>query len=140
MKNNYNQGYALIFTLLIISVIVAVASGTALTLTKNLTLSSTARESQIAFYEADTAGECALYASQFIDLDNTQALNCGDLTLDIDNTISPIYFLSDLNAGDKPCFTVEIDKRTSPVVVKARGYNTCGSSKDVVERGIEISY
>ncbi len=143
MKNDKQKGFALLFTLLIISVIVAIASGTALTLSKNLVLSSTARESQIAFYQADTAGECALYASRFIDLDNVSAFNCSDMTLSISVNGSGNYSLTDSNTGNDndPCFDISINKSSTPVVIKAKGYNNCKATlNNRVERGIEINY
>lgn len=145
-KSNKQKGYALMFTLLIISLIVAIASGVALTLSKNLVLANTARESQEAFYQADTAGECALFAMRFIDLDdyvsNGTIFSCGDLDLDVSSVVANKYTLSDsgLIGTTDPCFTIDIDNTGSPdVAIEARGYNACGG-EDVVERGIEITY
>lgn len=139
------KGYALMFTLLIISLIVAIASGVALTLSKNLVLANTARESQKAFYEADTAGECGLFAMRFIDLNsyasNGDTFSCGDLSLGVSSYVLNQYTLSDsnLSGATDPCFTINIDNTGSPVVIEARGYNACGGA-NVVERGIEIVY
>lgn len=144
-KNKYDRGYALMFTLLIISLIIAITSGVALTLSKNIILANTARESQEAFYQADTAGECALFASRFLDFDdyvsNNYLFECGNLSLDVDSMVANKYILSDSSVlgTQDPCFTIEIDKTSSPTIVKAKGYNACGGN-DVVERGIEISY
>ncbi len=59
---NKNKGYAILFTVVIVGVILSIASGMANVAYKELILSSVAQDSQIAFYEADTGGECALYA------------------------------------------------------------------------------
>lgn len=148
VKNMYNskknkRGFALLFTVLVISVMLGIASGVSLNLVKNLILSSTARESQVAFYQADTAGECGLFASRYIDLDNLISNNttfsCGDLSLEVSSPSSNKYVLSDSNVTTSPCFSIEIDKTSIPIVIKARGYNTCENA-NTVERGIEISY
>lgn len=149
MKNYFkihkkdNKGFAILFTLLILSIIIAIASGLSLNLLKNLTLSSTARESQVAFYQSDTAGECGLFASRYVDLENLASVgdtfSCGGLVLDVYSPYLNKYILSDSGADIEPCFNLDIDKTTSPIVIKARGYNMCAGDK-VVERGIEISY
>lgn len=142
-KRKNNSGYALMFTLLIISVLIAIASNVSVTLSKNLVLSGTARQSQEAFYQADTAGECALFAMRFIDLDTLESTNgtysCGNMELDVSSPSTNRYVLSDSGASSDACFTVEIDRTTSPIVIKSRGYNSCTGS-NVVERGVEISY
>lgn len=144
MKNKKNnRGFALLFTILIISIIVAIASGISLNLSKNLILSNTARESQVAFYQADTAGECGIFASRYVDLNTLassgDAFECGGLFLSVGISIVNKYFLSGSNGNEEPCFSIDIDKRVSPVIIKAKGYNMC-SGNNVVERGIEISY
>lgn len=131
------------FTLLIISIIVAIASGVSVSLSKNLVLSSTARKSQEAFYQADTAGECALFAARYINLNilasSGGSFSCGNLNLEVTSNVSNKYFLFDSIVSDDPCFTIDIDKTTSPVVILARGYNIC-TGTNVVERGLKLSY
>ena len=60
-KNQH--GYAILFTVVIMGIILSIAIGLSNSTFKQIVLSSVARDSQLAFYEADTATECALYAS-----------------------------------------------------------------------------
>ncbi|MDQ5971517.1 MAG: hypothetical protein QG566_463 [Patescibacteria group bacterium] len=152
---NKKRGYALLFTMVIVSVIMAIATGISQSISKQLILSSTALNSQIAFYEADTAGECALYASQIkilnliVDpmtlkgtLDCGQAENGIPITLDVTETSTDIYTLIPALSLRGPCFNIEVDENGVPSTIKAYGYNICNlpTNKSLVERGIEIEY
>lgn len=143
-KQNTQKGFALMFTILIISIIVAIASGVAITLSKNIILSSTARESQKAFYVADTAGECALFAVRFLDLQalasSSGTFVCGGVTLSIVSQQPNQYTLSDDLFGGNSSFRIEIDQSNAPTTsVKAYGYNTT-TGNNILERGIEINF
>ena len=61
-KQNKKQGFVILFAILISSIILLIASGIFNVVQKEIVLSSYARESQRAFYAADSALECALYA------------------------------------------------------------------------------
>ncbi len=157
-KLNEKKGYALLFTMVIVSVIMAIATGISTSISKQLVLSGTALESQVAFYEADTAAECALYAIQVLGMPDlilpgppyNQQFDCGQdsagnlITLDVSSVLPNIYdIVPNLPPSYKgPCFHIEVDESVSPAVAKAFGYNMCNSpnNRNVVERGIEIIY
>lgn len=161
MKRNTQQGYAILFTVVIVSVISVIAIGLSNTTYKQLILSSVAKDSQVAFYESDTAVECALYAdladTGLTGLSSSGApFQCGV------NAVGQPVTISILNSGNGydmfdtlrdqsdygPCFDAHITKTTSPVVgqndstsISARGYNTCNKSDPrAVEREIEVNY
>jgi hypothetical protein len=152
-KSNRNNGYAILFTIIIISSILAMGAGISSSILKQVVLSSTARSSQIAFYEADTAIECAIYASQILDLATLPSpWQCGldesgnPIDLNV-NVVGTDMYRLDVNLPfSGPCFNTDINKSTSvpsPYVVdiKARGYNICDPA-DIhqVERGLEANY
>ncbi len=151
--NTYNQGYAILFTIIIISAILAMGAGMSNAILKQLLLSSTARESQLAFYQADTAVECAIYAAEIQNLAILSSpWQCGldgsgnPIDLNIANIGTDIYRLSVNLPFAGPCFSIDVDKSTGVTPpytadIKARGYNVCDSS-DIhqVERGIEVNY
>lgn len=56
-----NMGFVILFAMLISSLILLITAGIFNVVQKEITLSSAARESQRAFYAADSALECALY-------------------------------------------------------------------------------
>jgi hypothetical protein len=141
---NKSSGYALLFTMVIVTVIMVIATGIYSSISKQLVLSSTARESQIAFYEADTAGECMLYASQVKTLmllfNTTPRFACGGVDLDITNPSSGVYRIDPDPTTTGPAFKIEVDESIVPSVGKAYGYNLWQDNKRKVERGIEITY
>lgn len=57
-----NKGFVILFAMLISTVILLIASGIFNVVQKEVVLSSYARESQRAFFAADSALECGLYA------------------------------------------------------------------------------
>jgi hypothetical protein len=150
--NSTNKGYALLFTMVIVSVIMVIATGISRSISKQLILSATAQESQIAFYEADTGAECALYASQkngglllLVNPPGPGTIDCGPNTLDVTETApgSRVYRIYPKLSVTGPCFKIDIDESTTPVVAQAYGYNICNAlptDNRVVERGIEVRY
>ena len=60
-KVSQRRGFALMIAALVASIVLALGASIYDVSIKQLTLSSLSRESQFAFYAADTAAECALY-------------------------------------------------------------------------------
>ena len=63
-KNNIqkNRGYTLLFSVLISSLLLTIGLAILMISKKEILLSSSGRESQFAFYAADTGVECAMYS------------------------------------------------------------------------------
>lgn len=149
MVINTQKGYAILFTMVIIGIIMAFVTGASNRVYKQIILSSTAKDSQVAFYQADMAGECAIYltSNPSIDLSSLNSVICGvdkdgnPLTLTITPLGSDVYSLK-TSLVDEPCFEIVADISLPPDVnIKTRGYNTCNqSSLRRLERGIEIEY
>lgn len=158
MKNkNNNEGYAILFTVVIVSAISVVTAGLSNAIYKQLILSSLAKDSQVAFYQSDTATDCALYADRVKkQLDptfgtiNNATWSCGGVT----NVVSPIlpegsykiYPPSDTENSNNPCFRIEVNVDTTDPLVKkttilSKGYNICNKTNiRTVEREIKIYY
>ena len=62
IKIQKNKGFVILFSMLISSLILMISAGLFNVVQKEVVLSSYSRESQRAFYAADSALECALYA------------------------------------------------------------------------------
>jgi len=130
---------------------------------KQVGISSVAKDSQIAFYAADSGIECALYW----DLRNTGQSTFGTSTPELDitcnNKSAHIYkinngsagtstFAFDFSTSDTSCVAVTVAKRfvgqNINTKIESRGYNvgtasgsTCtGASTRKVERAIEVTY
>src|SRR5581483_9987816 len=56
-----NKGFAMLFAVLVASLLLAIGISIFNLTVKELILSSSGRESQFAFYAADTGAECAIY-------------------------------------------------------------------------------
>lgn len=60
MKSHSQSGFALLYAVLLTSVILAIGLGLSSIITKQIVLSSTGASSQLAYYAANTGKECAL--------------------------------------------------------------------------------
>lgn len=144
------KGYALLFTIMVISVISVITAGLINASTKQLILSSLAKNSQVAFYQADTAGDCALYMDlvKTVDeirksIENNEPFVCGDQKLFTSGNPESDYFLTpdDILGTNKPCFVIETRKSGISTRILAKGYSMCDlDNSKVVEREIQISY
>ncbi|HAE36626.1 MAG: hypothetical protein UR85_C0004G0036 [Candidatus Nomurabacteria bacterium GW2011_GWF2_35_66] len=144
-----NGGYAILFTVVIVGIITAITIGLSTSAYKQAILSSVARDSTTAFYQADIGSECALYAEkvQVLDPNNTNTtFTCAGTTLDFNSPSANQYTLypQDETSLSK-CFRIDVNKDISlgPISTEivTRGYNKC--KKDnirTVERGIKITY
>ena len=161
-SNNFIQktqeGYAILFAVVVVSIISMLAIGLSNTTYKQLVLSSLANDSQISYYQSDTATECALYADNVLAMTSASPSpwECG---VDANNqnfsfTISnPSGGASDYTLTSSleqkkatiPCFNFNVSKKLggSPVstVIDAYGYNSCDkTNQKTVEREIEVTY
>ncbi len=159
-KSLKQEGYALMFTVILVSIISLISIGLSNTTYKQMILSSGANDSELAFYESDMAMECALY------LDNKTSVltnNILSYTCGVDEKGNPYqmsissvkvsknltkYNLNPSNFINNPndsCFRIEIDKdnlsSVTTTIIKANGYNICDTSNNrAVERTIEVTY
>lgn len=148
-----NNGYAILFAIVIVSIITLLSLGLSNTAYKQLVLSSLASDSQTAYFQSDTATECALYADTVAGI--TESTNtrwsCGIMssgTTDFLFSVAPFgtggYSLTPVNADTSPCFEFDVDKlNTDPVstIIYARGYNSCDKTNPkTVEREIKVTY
>jgi hypothetical protein len=150
------SGFAMLFTVLVISIILAIALGIADLTYKQTILSSLARDSQLAFYQADSGVECGMYYDMKGNLTRGTTLDSGGSTDGAphqfacgNNTMSLVpgqsyadhFVYQEDITGNTPCFSVIFDK-TDPIkdLVSARGFSTCASTPQQVERGLEVRY
>ncbi|HEY4511874.1 MAG TPA: pilus assembly PilX N-terminal domain-containing protein [Candidatus Paceibacterota bacterium] len=132
--------------------------------TKEVALSSAARESEVAFYAADAGLECMFrwdLAGKFVIPEPpsivqppTAAIFCNDknenVVLGRTTVGSQTHWTGRLNANfddteSNPCFKVSIEKHYEGANVKthieSRGYNTCDTGNlRRLERAIKLDY
>ncbi len=157
------SGFTLLFSVLISSVLLSIGVSIFSTTLKDLLFSSSGRDSQFAFYAADTGVECALYwdkkgqifptstASALPLPDGSTVCNGEDIVVnwevvaDTNPTVTTFY----LNREDSPsydptkaCAVVRVFKdQLGQSRIDSFGYNTCVTSNPRrIERGIRVVY
>lgn len=169
-KKRDNNGFVLFFSLIISTIVLSIISGIILIAYKELIISSTGRESQKAFYSADTGVECALYwdvkhplpgyeemsvfpNSMDSTIPNSIPNGCSGNDLVISSVLIPAptataatsTFSMDI-ASSGVCVDVFVSKYIDALgnektKIDSHGYNTCDvGSTRRVERGIRVTY
>jgi len=168
-KIKEGEGFVVLFAVVLSSIILSVALGVANIASKELIFTTSAKNSNEAFYAAGTGAECALYYDQTSVITATgNALAFGQPTSDVITECAGtavnlnsgtgikadpwVFYLFPLGASGKGCAKVSLWKNDSvtPVIttIDAKGYNvynptslTCGfSGSNRVERHIELTY
>ena len=151
MKNN---GFTLFIALVVMGTLLLIAAGIASLATRQALISAAGRESQHAFYAADTGIECALYwdvknptgisafatsTSSNITCDGTPATVGGG------GHIYATSIFSFVLTPDPYCVTVRVTKiylgSVLRTTIESKGYNTCDlSNPRRVERAVRATY
>ncbi|MFA7309653.1 MAG: hypothetical protein WC050_02000 [Candidatus Paceibacterota bacterium] len=153
------RGFTLLLAALVSSIVLSLGSSIFLIAKKQITLSSIGRDSQFAFYAADTGAECALYWDVRYDAFGTTTLaavpTCDGKELNAaveSGTFGTrpyvvefrINLFSDQSTGY--CTDVTIYKNTSNpyTVIHADGYSTTceamGTNNRALQRSVELHY
>lgn len=147
-----NKGFVALFTVLLASVILAMAVGISNTSLRQILLSSSATDANKSFYAADSGIECALYHDMKATPNpfemGTGAVVCGGNNMIVNYLSAPptplANFTIDFNDGlFSSCANVTVDKTiTGVTTVTSKGTNVAcgGSSQRLVERVIEVTY
>jgi Tfp pilus assembly protein PilX len=141
------KGFALFFAILISSVMLAIGLEVFNIAFKEVVLSSFTRDSQFAFYAADSGAECAEYwdiKQESFNPVGTRSISCNGQSFTVGGSAQTVFG----NITFSPegyCSIVTVTKSASTTgystVIDSRGYNTCAAgSSQRVERGIEIRY
>lgn len=140
MKKNADttssRGYAILFAVLMVSIILAIALGVLNVALKEFKFAGTARNSHISFFAADTGGECALYAKKNgmlngVSLTTPPSMICDTQTVtstgvDLGNSVTQFQFQP--IAIQNGCALVDIvidnsSTQVSKTTINAHGYN-----------------
>ncbi len=162
--NKINKGMAILYTIIIISIIIAVSLGIMSLIIKEKVLARVARNSLDARTGADTGLECMLYLdkapSKFIDPSSSSYAGafttfCGrDISgnsvsydvIALSGTVSDYtYYVASTSSVDGPCFEAYLYRDTSVTPnttrVDIQGYNICDTTNpNSVQRGIIAEY
>jgi len=156
-------GYAMLFTVVVVSAISVITAGLTNIAYKQITLSSLAKDSQTATIWADTANECALFFEQVAikhllgQNSLTNKWTCGGINFEIDwgdmgdlESYEPGNYNYELSALDdqpkQPCFefsvkSVQDENQVKNVTIESSGFNICDKQNiRAVERSYRINY
>ncbi|MFA6445759.1 MAG: hypothetical protein WCW14_00725 [Candidatus Paceibacterota bacterium] len=166
LQNN-KKGFALLFSVLLSSLLLSIGLSIFNISLKEVQISFAGRESQYAFYAADSGLECALYwdslstsgAEHFATSSSSsvlQSISCAGIS-----NISMSVVASSTNSATnsfgfglltnptnndlgQPCVEVKVYKETTEGILKttieSRGTNICDEKGRRVERGLKIVY
>lgn len=146
------KGFTLMLATLVASVALALGTAIFSLAQKELTLSSVGRDSQFAFYAADSGAECALYWDIRFQLFPTSTAQTKQLTCDSEQKTTAA---SSINGKIVSSFEYEPNGYCAKVLVTKSGVNprtvihvdgyntTCGNiqaSSRALERSVELKY
>lgn len=145
------RGFTLLMSVLISSVLLALGYEIYNLAIKEVNLSSSGRESQFAFFAADTGVECALWADSKLDAFSTTTditeLDCGTATSTLARELSGTDYISTFDvttgSGSKTQCTTIVVTRKEPkkTIIEAFGHNTCALTNPLrLERAIRVTY
>lgn len=110
---------------------------------REVRLASTSRDSQIAYYAAESSAECALYwvLSGMVKPDTERTVECNGQSFTVGGPAEQYSFtivFASPDGSSTHCSDVLIDRTQK--TIRARGYNSCDTSRTRVERGVEATY
>lgn len=151
-ENKKDGGFVILFAVTLSSILLAIALGVVNIALKEVKFGTSAKDTNNAFFAADSGIECALVndksgTSLFV-TGTSPTLVCNNNA--ISTVESPASFwtfaLSGLGSSGQSCAKVTVNKTVSPnTAVIAKGYNigdaTCSSSNpDRIERELKTNY
>lgn len=155
IKNNKQGGFTLLIAIIMTSMLLIISFVVVNVALKQLVLASAAKESQYAFYAADSGTECAVYwdiprdgsLSRFDPYYSTptNAISCnGAITVSRPAIVSG-YSTSTITINfTEGCAIVRVVKRVGVATttkIDSRGYNTCNTlAQRRYERGVLLIY
>ena len=162
INNESCRAFTVLFAVMVSSLILALGLGIVAITMKEVKLSGAGRDSQLAFYAADSGSECAMYqdivksafptstvvASFDLSKCNNQTLvasSAGDGSAATSSFKMYIEYSGVNGVETKPCVDVIVGKymdgAIQKTIIDARGYNTCDNSNPRrLERGYRVEY
>ena len=145
------RGFTILLAALVASIVLALGTSIFSLAQKGLSLSSIGRESQFAFYAADSAAECALYQeirnAHFSTSTPPADVTCDGQSVPVSmQDLSPQFIFTYEYEPNARCAVVTVTKQeVNPRMrIHADGYNTTcenvETSPHALERSVELRY
>lgn len=150
MIHTPTKGFTLLIAVVLASVSLAIGIALLDVALKQVILASSARQSQVAFYNADAALECALYWDQQQDAFNYSSplstITCKNTSISVtsDNSVTPrrrTITIPCAGAGTVAGSVIITKESDASTGIYATGYNTCDPDNPRrIERGLRATY
>lgn len=157
---NTNKGFALLFAILLSTIILVIALSVSNIAVKELNFSSSAVDTNDAFFAADTGAECALYndrsdVNKFPLTGSSNPINCNNKNITLSsspgsNSVTYSFIITNLGSSGDSCAKINIfkDGSKNPITTKisSKGYNVGGgsgcnsTSSRLIERELIVNY
>ncbi len=151
-----NSGFVILFAVTLAAILLSIALGVSNVALKEIKFGTSAKDTNEAFFAADTGAECALVNDKSTGSAFTgsgTAINCNSINIPVNLVETSLwkFIVPALNNGGQGCAIVTVDKRpltppsTFTTIIISKGHNNnnqgdCTSSSNTVERQLEVSY
>ena len=145
-----HRGFTLLLAVLVSSIMLALGSAIYNIAAKEVILSSSGRDSQYAFYSADSGIECALYWDEkqnaFSSTSAATQMTCAGQTVSMSKSYDVPSQTETTNVSFTPipCIDLTVTKQDGATIrttIQSYGYNTCTASDPRrIERAIRVQY
>lgn len=149
-KIQKNKGFVILFAVTLSAIVLSIALGVASIALKEIKFGTSAKDTNDAFFAADTGAECALVndkstGSAFISNPPTITCNHNPIPLAENPSLVWSFIISGLGNGGQGCAKVTVNKNISPTKIISNGHNNgggsgCSPGQNTVERQIELNY
>lgn len=127
------RGFTMLYALLLVAAIVGISSTVAALMLRDIKVSGVEQRSLQALYAAQSGAECAYsWSLQRTPFDGSTDIECDG------QTISNVGDTFSINGTY--CAEVSINTGADPIVITARGYDTCTDTRQQVERTVTLSH
>jgi hypothetical protein len=149
MNNSPERGFTLLIAVILSSVALSIGIALLDIATKQVVLSSSAKQSQVAFYNADRALECALYWDQkrnaFDYTTPMSEVSCGGAssTVSVSGSSPRIrsFAITCGTPGTTIASTTVYKSSDGSTFIYSSGFNTCDATNPRrIERGLKVTY
>ena len=151
-KIKKNKGFVILFAVTLSAILLSIALGVANIALKEIKFGTSAKDTNDAFFAADTGTECALYndkgSTSSFGGTGPATIQCLGNSISIVGSSSPWTFtVVGMGSTFQSCAKVIVTKTSSPPVftsIVSKGYNnggsTCVQGTNTVERELDLNY
>jgi len=147
-----NKGFVILFAVMLSSIILAITIGVLNISYKEIKFSTSAKDTNDAFFAADVGAECALFydkstEDKFSLVGHATTIKCANVSI-TPTFVSGVYNFNVVSLGseNQSCAIVTVDKTNVLTKIISKGYNdgggagSCTQGENTVERQLELTY